>query len=151
MLARQVKQLNLKIIIEHLKNQQNEPKTTETCCFYVHNILVTYSLSVPYNVVILLHNLYSKHFDGSKDPPYQWALTDLFHIWVRCFCMLNAWLPRFSFITMLYYLTNFYSKYFEKTLDSTLSFKRHTENLVSKLRTRNNVFLKLAGTAWSLT
>lgn len=39
-------------------------------------------------------------------------------------------------------------KYLGVTLDRTLSYKKHLNNTASKLKTRNNIIQKLAGTMW---
>ena len=39
-------------------------------------------------------------------------------------------------------------KYLGVTLDRTLSFNKHLTNLAAKLRTRNNILYKLAGSTW---
>lgn len=46
---------------------------------------------------------------------------------------------------------NPFPKYLGVTLDRTLSFKKHLCNLAEKLKTRNNILLKLAGSTWGAT
>jgi hypothetical protein len=43
---------------------------------------------------------------------------------------------------------NYSPTYLGVTLDSSLTFKLHIENLRQKLKTRNNIIHKLAGTSW---
>ncbi|XP_044753710.1 uncharacterized protein LOC123313078 [Coccinella septempunctata] len=43
---------------------------------------------------------------------------------------------------------NHYPKYLGITLDRTPSFNKHLTNLAAKLRTRNNILYKLAGSTW---
>jgi len=39
-------------------------------------------------------------------------------------------------------------KYLNITLDRSLTYKRHIEKLVQKIKTRNNLLMKLTGTGW---
>jgi len=43
---------------------------------------------------------------------------------------------------------NFYPTYLGVTLDTSLNFKQHTEKLRMKIKTRNNILQKLAGSNW---
>ena len=42
-------------------------------------------------------------------------------------------------------------KYLGVTLDRTLSYNKHLKNLALKIRSRNNLIQKLAGSNWGLT
>jgi hypothetical protein len=41
-----------------------------------------------------------------------------------------------------------FPRYLEVKLDRTLIYKQHLETLTDKLKTRNNIIFKLAGTSW---